>query len=149
MRPATEWGESATSTSRGGDAGRRPVEIHALLGQGTRFEGKLFFEGRVRIDGSFKGPIQGDGVLVIGEGGLVVGDIEVASCIVTGGEVRGDVRARDAIELYAPSKVTGRLHSPAIFIDRGVVFDGSCTMAPLDAPPAAVDAPDEGAPVGD
>jgi len=27
------------------------TEITALLGRGTRFEGKLFFEGRVRIDG--------------------------------------------------------------------------------------------------
>src|SRR5262249_37669617 len=37
-----------------------------------------------------------------------------------------------AIELYAPSKVTGALHAPAIFIDRGVKFEGSCKMVPLD-----------------
>jgi cytoskeletal protein CcmA (bactofilin family) len=27
------------------------TEITALLGHGTHFEGKLYFEGRVRIDG--------------------------------------------------------------------------------------------------
>ena len=32
-------------------------EIHALLGRGTEFEGVLAFEGRVRIDGRFKGRI--------------------------------------------------------------------------------------------
>src|SRR6516162_8877332 len=113
-------------------ASHRPTEINALLGRGTHFEGKLFFEGRVRIDGGFKGEIRGDDVLVIGEGALVSGEVHVATCIVTGGEVDADIRARDAIELYAPSRVTGALHAPAIFIDRGVKFEGSCKMAPLD-----------------
>ena len=112
--------------------GHRPTEINALLGRGTHFEGKLFFEGRVRIDGSFKGEIRGDDVLVIGEGAVVSGEVHVATCIVTGGEVDANIRARDAIELYAPSRVTGALHAPAIFIDRGVRFEGSCKMAPLD-----------------
>ena len=93
--------------------GHRPTEINALLGRGTHFEGKLFFEGRVRIDGSFRGEIRGDDVLVIGEGAVVTGEVHVATCIVTGGEVEADIKARDAIELYAPSKVTGALHAPA------------------------------------
>src|SRR6185437_12588181 len=80
----------------------------------------------------FKGEIRGDDVLVIGEGAMVAGEVHVATCIVTGGEVEANIRARDAIELYAPSKVTGALHAPAIFIDRGVKFEGSCKMAPLD-----------------
>jgi len=117
-------------------AGARATEINALLGRGTRFEGKLFFEGRVRLDGDFQGEIRGDDVLVIGDGARVSGDILVGACIVTGGEVDANIRARTAIELYAPSKVTGALHAPAIFIDRGVQFDGSCKMAPLDEPDA-------------
>lgn len=110
----------------------RPTEITALLGRGTAFEGKLQFDGRVRLDGHFKGEIRGDDVLVIGEGALIEGTIEVGTCIVTAGEVRADIRARDAIELYPPAKVVGALHAPAIFIDRGVQFEGTCTMAPLE-----------------
>ena len=68
---------------------------------------------------------------------MVSGEIHVATCIVTGGEVEADIKARDAIELYAPSKVTGALHAPAIFIDRGVKFEGTCKMAPLDDEDAA------------
>lgn len=115
-------------------AGARPTEITALLGRGTEFEGKLTFFGRVRIDGRFTGDIRGEDVLVIGEGAHVEGTIEVATCIVTAGEVRAHIRARDAIELYAPARVIGSLRAPAIFIDRGVVFEGTCTMAPLDEP---------------
>jgi cytoskeletal protein CcmA (bactofilin family) len=136
MESGSMVGDRGEPGARGGDGGHRPTEINALLGRGTRFEGKLFFEGRVRIDGDFRGTILGEDVLVIGEGALVRGEIEVATCIVTGGEVEANIRARDAIELYAPSKVTGALHAPAIFIDRGVQFDGTCKMAPLDDLPS-------------
>src|SRR5262245_31941490 len=121
---------------------QRPTEITALLGRGTHFEGKLFFEGRIRVDGSFRGEIRGEDVLVIGDGAQVVGDIEVSTCIVTGGQVEANIRARDAIELYAPSRVTGDLHAPAIFIDRGVLFEGSCKMAPLEGQEGAAAPPE-------
>jgi cytoskeletal protein CcmA (bactofilin family) len=110
------------------------TEITALLGQGARFEGKLHFDGRVRIDGSFKGEIRGDDVLVIGEGAEVEGEIDVSIVIIKGGVVRANVRARQSIELYVPAAVTGTLHAPEIFMDKGVQFSGTCTMAPLDPP---------------
>jgi cytoskeletal protein CcmA (bactofilin family) len=97
----------------------------------------------VRVDGSFTGTIEGEDVLVIGEGALVRGEVLVGTCIVTGGEVVADIRARDAIELYAPAKVKGTLHAPAVFIDRGVVFEGTCKMAPLDEEPAPAPAPED------
>ncbi len=130
--------ETAGPRPASGDASAEAlVEINALLGRGTRYEGKLFFEGLVRIEGQFRGEIRGEDVLVIGEGGDVEGDIRVASCIITGGTVRGNIRARDAIELHAPGAVYGDLHAPAIFIDRGAKFDGSCKMEPLGEPTTA------------
>ncbi len=107
------------------------TEITALLGHGTRFEGKLLFEGRVRIDGYFRGEIRSEDVLIIGEGADVEAEIEVATVIIKGGSVTGNVRAKSSIELYVPARVSGDLHSPEIFMDRGVHFSGNCTMAPV------------------
>jgi cytoskeletal protein CcmA (bactofilin family) len=108
------------------------TEITALLGRGTQFEGKLHFEGRVRIDGVFKGEIRSDDTLVIGEGAEVHAEIDVATVIVRGGVVHGNVRARTAIEIHAPAKVVGNLQAPSLFIDRGVEFQGSCRMDRTD-----------------
>ncbi len=109
-------------------------EITALLGRGTRFEGKLLFEGRVRIDGAFKGEIRSDDTLVIGDGAEVDAQVDVANVIIRGGTVRGSIRARASIELYVPARVTASLHAPSVFIDKGVHFDGTCKMAELDDP---------------
>ena len=111
------------------------TEITALLGRGTSFEGKLHFEGRVRIDGVFKGEIQSDDTLVIGEGAEIHAEIDVATVIVRGGIVHGNIRARNAIEVHSPGKIVGNLHLPSLFIDRGVEFQGSCRMDVIDGKP--------------
>jgi cytoskeletal protein CcmA (bactofilin family) len=109
------------------------TEITALLGRGTQFEGKLVFDGRVRIDGVFKGEIRSEDTLIIGDGAEVHAEIDVATVIVRGGAVHGNVRAKSSIEIHAPGKLVGNIHSPSVFIDRGVEFQGSCRMDAVDA----------------
>ncbi len=103
-------------------------EINALLGRGTEFTGKLTFEGKVRIDGKFSGEIFTDDVLIIGEGADVRAEIEVATLIIKGGVVTGNVKAHEVVEIHAPGKLYGNIVSPALFIDKGVVFEGNCKM---------------------
>ena len=112
------------------------TEITALLGRGTSFEGKLHFSGRVRIDGGFRGDILSDDVLIIGEGADVTGEIDVATVIIKGGNVNANIRSKNSIELDVPAHVSGTLHSPEVFMDKGVQFSGTCTMAPVESHPA-------------
>lgn len=106
------------------------TEITALLGRGTHFEGKLEFEGRVRIDGSFRGQIRTDGVLIVGDGADIDAEVEAAVVIVKGGSLQGTVHALESIELYVPAKVSGTLRAPEIFMDKGVQFSGTCSIEP-------------------
>lgn len=120
-------------------------EIHALLGRGTRFAGKLTFEGRVRIEGNLDGEILGDGVLVIGDGAEVKANVEVGTLIVRGGVLRGNVTARQLIEIHPQGAVYGDIQAPEIDISKGCVFEGRCTMIPASGPDDAGE-PDAGEP---
>ena len=102
--------------------------IHALLGAGTRYEGKLFFEGRARIDGCFEGEVLSEGVLIIGDAATIKGAIRVHTLIVLGGRVDGDIHATELVELHAPARVRGDIRTQVLFLDKGVHFDGSCVM---------------------
>jgi cytoskeletal protein CcmA (bactofilin family) len=116
-------------------SGREPTglrELSSLLGEGGSFEGKLLFEGRVRIDGSFRGEISSEDTLIVGDGAEVEAEIFAGTVIIKGGVVTGNVRARRSIELYVPAKVSGTLHAPEVFMDKGVQFSGNCTMAPIE-----------------
>ncbi|MDD9941503.1 MAG: polymer-forming cytoskeletal protein [Myxococcales bacterium] len=107
-------------------------ELQALLGHGAEFEGKLAFEGRVRIDGAFKGEIRTPDVLILGTGAQVRADLHVGTLILRGGELWGDVTATRLVELYAPAKVHGNIRAPQLYMDKGVVFEGQCLMLEED-----------------
>ena len=101
--------------------------LNALLGRGSEFDGKLSFEGTVRIDGTFAGEITTNDILIIGEGAKVTADITCGSVVING-EVTGNVKATDSVELHKPAKVKGDITSPSLMIEKGVQFDGSSKM---------------------
>src|SRR6478609_9382630 len=111
-------------------------EITTLLGRGATFEGKLTFEGTVRIDGRFKGEVFSDDVLVIGEGAIVEAQIDVGEVIIQG-TVIGNITAKRSIEIHAPGRVKGDLHTPSLQIDKGVMFEGRSFMEAATQPRAA------------
>lgn len=102
-------------------------EINTLLGRGSEFEGKLTFEGTVRIDGTLKGEVFSDDVLIVGEGARVEAEIDVGEIIIQG-TVLGNVRAKRSIEILTPGRVKGDLTTPSLQIDKGVIFEGRCFM---------------------
>jgi len=110
-------------------------ELNALLGRGSEFDGKLTFEGTVRIDGKFSGEISTNDVLVIGEGAKVQAEISAGSVIVNG-EVQGNIRAKSSIELHHPARVRGNLETPQLSIDKGVIFEGTSKMEGVEKGPA-------------
>lgn len=127
-------------------------EITTLLGRGATFEGKLTFEGTVRIDGRFKGEVFTDDTLVIGEGAHVEAQIDVGEVIIQG-TVVGNVTAKRSIEIHAPGRVKGDLHTPSLQVDKGVIFEGRSFMEaatsnrPAATPVAATPQPAKPQPV--
>jgi cytoskeletal protein CcmA (bactofilin family) len=118
-------------------------DLNALLGRGSEFEGKLTFEGTVRIDGKFNGTIVTSDVLVVGEGARIQAEISCGTIIVHG-EIQGDVKAKTAVELHHPARVKGNIETPSLMIEKGVTFEGQCKMDGLEkggAKPFAVPAP--------
>ena len=102
-------------------------DVNTLVGRGSHFEGKMTFEGVVRIDGSFAGEIVSNDTLIIGESAEVRAEMEVSTLVIYG-VVYGNVRAHTCVELHAPGHLVGNLITPALVIDRGATFDGNCRM---------------------
>lgn len=116
-------------------------DLNALLGRGSEFEGKLTFEGTVRIDGKFTGTIVTNDVLVVGEGAKVAAEIACGTVIVHG-EVNGNIKAKVAVELHAPAKVRGNVETPTLMIEKGVMFEGQAHMEGIEkAAPKAPSGP--------
>ena len=104
-------------------------EVTTLLGKGSEFEGKLTFDGTVRIDGKFRGEIFSEDTLIIGESAQVEATIDVCSVIVYG-QVVGNIHARNCVELHAPARLKGNIATADLQVDKGVFWNGQVQMAP-------------------
>ena len=95
----------------------------SLLAPGSRFEGLLRLDGRVRIDGHVAGTVVGPGALWVGETGHVAADVEAAEVVVAG-ELEGDVRAHRRIVLLPTARVRGTLDAPVLRLSEGSQLSG-------------------------
>jgi len=111
-----------------------PNEITALLGKGASFEGRLIFEGIVRIDGNFTGDIFTRDTLIIGADSKVMAQID-ADTVIVAGHVEGQIRATSRVEIQASGYVRGSVQAPVFKIDEGGMFDGTTQMQASSAPP--------------
>lgn len=106
-------------------------DVNTLVGRGSHFDGKMTFEGIVRVDGSFSGEIVSDDTLIIGEGAEVRAELDVATVVIYG-LVYGNIRASNCVELHAPGHLVGNIVSPSLVVERGACFDGNCRMGLAD-----------------
>lgn len=107
-----------------------------LIGRGARFEGKLTFEGTVRIDAVFIGTIVTNDVFVVGDAARIDANITCGTILVHG-EVNGNVQAKTAVEIRSPGKLRGDVETPSLIIEKGALFQGACRMeAAANAAPA-------------
>lgn len=101
--------------------------LTALLDEGSSFEGKLSFEGVVRIGGNFRGEIFTRDTLVINPGAVVEAEVE-ADVVVLSGTFIGSVSARKRVIMHPPAIFRGTVTTPSLRIDEGVTFEGASYM---------------------
>ena len=102
-------------------------DISAFVGKGVAFKGTITYNGTVRIDGSLDGEIHTEGVLLVGEEAVITAKV-VAGTIVCKGMITGDICAKDKIKLQAPAVISGGVTTPLLFIEEGVLFNGTLEM---------------------
>lgn len=102
--------------------------LNGFVGSGTVVSGEATFKSMLRIDGHFSGRItSASGALIVGAGGQVDANIEVAVATIQGA-VNGDIVASQRIELGRAARLNGNLQTPSLVIEQGAVFEGACKM---------------------
>ena len=106
----------------------RRSELTAFIDEGSEMEGRYTFRGTVMLNGRFKGEISSEDTLIIGERGVVQADVR-AGRVQVSGEVTGNLRATERIDLKRTARVYGDVEAPVVVVEEGVIFEGHCRMA--------------------
>jgi len=102
-------------------------KVNGFIDRDTTISGDIKFDDSFRIDGIFKGKILSGNTLIIGEGGNVEADVDVANISVNG-VVKGTLKAGESIHIYSQGRVTGEIITPKLIVEDGAFFQGSCQM---------------------
>ena len=102
-----------------------PTGATARLGASLHVKGEISGNEDLHVDGSVEGLIQlEDRKLTVGASAKLTADV-VAREVVVYGAVKGNLRARDRIEIKKDGSVIGDLTTARIMIEDGAYFKGS------------------------
>ena len=105
--------------------------INTIIGNNSKVEGLLEASDPTRVDGLVQGKILSKSSVIVGEHGVVKGDI-IAIEILVAGTVYGNLKAEQRIELTETGRVLGDLVTKTLVIDEGDSFKGNCTMEVME-----------------
>ena len=103
-----------------------------VLGPGSIFEAAtLKGSGGVRIDGKFSGTIDIEGHFVLGETGILDGEVRADSSLLAG-KYKGNLFIKDTLHVAATANLVGRIESGKLIVDEGAAFNCVCNVATAD-----------------
>ena len=107
---------------------RKFVAITTLIDKDIVISGDTTYKGGIRIDGKIKGNLKVHGdegsLLIMGYGSTITGDVEVEKAIING-EINGNVKCHDYLELNTNAIVNGSIEYDIIEIHEGSKINGN------------------------
>ena len=98
-----------------------------IITAGTLIKGDITASGDFRLDGTLEGNIQLNGKLVVGDSGVVNGNILCVNANIIG-TVNGNLSVKELLSLNATARVKGDILINKLSIEPGAVFTGKCRM---------------------
>jgi cytoskeletal protein CcmA (bactofilin family) len=113
------------------------ANIDTLIGPKTRINGDVDFTGGLHLDGYINGNVKGDSneatFLSVSEHGCIEGSV-IAPNVILNGIVKGDIEARERVELGAKARVLGNVAYTIIETAVGAQINGK--LIHRENPPA-------------
>ena len=118
--------------SKTGKAALDTQQIATLISEGCIVEGNIKAPAFIRIDGQINGNVTVDGGLILGEKGLITGDVVTKDMIVYG-KVIGNLEVY-GLEIKASGRVVGEIKTKTLIVEHGAVYNGKLLMAADEQP---------------
>ena len=110
----------------GARAPRRPPGL-SVIGDRLTIRGEIDTDGTIRVDGRIEGGLHRAGMLIVGAGGEVIGDVEAVDVVVAG-TIRGNVHATGRVEIEPGAAVHGDIRANIMLLREGAMLHGQVSI---------------------
>ncbi len=108
--------------------GKAQATLAGFLDRGCSIKGEVTFSDLLRVHGHLAGKVESEHELLVGEGGLVEGEVHVGNLAVAG-TVRGTVRVKERLVVHSSGRVYAEVFAPKLIVEEGGVLDGAVHMS--------------------
>ena len=98
-----------------------------LLVSGTVIKGDVITESNIRVDGKLIGNLKVNGKLVLGQNGIIEGEVICLNASIEG-ELKGNIKVDGLLVLKETSRIEGNINTHKIGVLEGAQFTGNCIM---------------------
>lgn len=114
-----------------GVMGDSPDRLNVIV-EGSKIIGDFMAESNVRIDGEIQGNVSSSSKIVIGQSGVIKGNLICSDADIEG-TIEGLLKVEGLLTLRSNAKVTGEITTAKIQIEEGAQFSGQCKMSNFSA----------------
>jgi cytoskeletal protein CcmA (bactofilin family) len=117
---------------------RPAAKVETVVGSGIALQGTLTGQGGVRLEGSFEGRIQLEGLLVVGETAKVISEEIRAHSVSVAGTVQANIVA-SRVHITRTGRVWGDVTTGSLSTEEGGFLKGRVQMQEEESPGPAGD----------
>ncbi|MFO7867948.1 MAG: polymer-forming cytoskeletal protein [Bacteroidales bacterium] len=98
-----------------------------MITNGTKITGDITCDSDIRLEGELEGNLTAKGKVVIGNSGVVKGEITCENCDVEGA-LTGKITTHELLSLRETANLNGDIYTKKLAIEPGALFSGTCSM---------------------
>ncbi len=106
-------------------------EVETVVGPSVNVEGDFASEGNIIIKGTVSGSVHTSKHLTVERGAKIVANVRAASASIAG-EVKGNMKIKDSLELTSSAKILGDIDVKNLRVESGAIVYGRITMPGLE-----------------
>lgn len=98
-----------------------------IIRKGTEIKGEIKCVGDIRIDGTLSGKIVSDGKIVVGQTGIVEGEVVCKNADISG-TIQANINVKELLLLKTTANIIGDIKTGKLSVEPGANFTGACNM---------------------
>lgn len=112
-------------------------EVETVVGPSVNVEGDFASEGNIVVKGTVSGSVFTSKHLTVEMGAKVIANVRAGSATIAG-EVKGNIKVKESLELNSTSRVIGDIDVKSLKIESGAILYGKVTMPGVESSEKAV-----------
>jgi len=102
-------------------------EVETVVGPSVNVEGDFASEGNITVKGTVAGSVHTSRFLSVETGAKIMANVRAGSARIAG-EVKGNMKIKDSLELTSTSKVLGDIEVKTLSVEAGAIIYGRVAM---------------------